>query len=302
MCAAETASQPAELSVRPRPGERDHRRWTAWHPDALPEGLPARALTTVQLGNHEYEGNWAASVGGLVLSALEGGCPVLYVQCGGLGSYYDGEDELKQTQSPLLRVFEDSDLYVRGPALFPPTGRVDRALGRTEDGRPVYSCHLPSVDGIRAALAVHERANGPALLLLSEAQLMRPYWELSTACTGLRIPAPDGLELTAEQIDQWRTDDLVELVSARAAPTVAVWGDTELGSSALTKLVDASRVHVTVLDTSPHATLQIRWRRSCDHGWDEAVPVLVAPAGETLIDQQSSGPRRARRKPRRRSR
>ena len=277
----------------------DVRRPILFGSDLFPGGLlPADALTTIQLGDLEYEGAWEAGVGDLVLATLALGEPVLYVRCGGLGGYYDGEDELQQAGAPKFALFDDRDRYVHGPKLFPPRQRGGLTRGWTEDGRPVYPCHSPSVDAIQAALDAYERAHGPTMLVLGDAQLLRPFWALATARVGLGVDAPGGLKLETAQIDRWRTSDVLRLVHGRAAATVVVWDQTEFPSSGLAALVDESRVHVTALDTSPHPTLQVRQRRSPALCWDAPACIRATPAGmssDRSASSQGSGRAQARR-------
>ncbi len=78
-----------------------------WAKTALPHELPGRALTVLQLGDRTYEGDWRHGVRDLADGVASTGSPVIYVQCGGLGDYFDGEDEWLAAATPLLQLVSE---------------------------------------------------------------------------------------------------------------------------------------------------------------------------------------------------
>lgn len=252
----------------------DEQPWNTanWLPaelvQCLPSGIPGAALTLVQLGDLQEEGDWCDIAPLLICAALEAEAPVAYVQCGGLGDFYDFDHELKQETNSLFFRFEDEDLLVSGPPLREAADREQRAF--TRDGRPVYACGIPSLNKIDQALRSHEQQHGPTLALLAEASLLRPYWLLSLA--HLQLPTPGALRLTEAEIDAWRTLDLLEFAAAREAPTVVGWDDTEREPSAIEALLDVSRVHIKVLS----GTAYVRSRPTQAAAWSDYRPAPLA--------------------------
>lgn len=252
------------------------RSWPVpWAKAALPHGLPGRALTVLQLGDRAHEGDWRRGVRDLVDGLVSTGSPVIYVQCGGLGNYFDGEDEWLAAASPLLQLVSDEDVVVQAPIL---EGPAPANASKSDPVRAgfAYHCHVPSVDYIEVRAEGFEASSGPSLLLLLQAELLRPYFEFDVAPL---VPTPDGLTLTPEEVNAWRTWDLIQLANRRESPTVAVWTMTDVESAGLAHLVDASHVHIKVLaepsTDRPDARILVRSRSDASKPWSKLTSVLV---------------------------
>ena len=130
-------NQPEDVRTEPRtvdePGD-----WRA----ALLQGLPRHALSLVQIGTTTHEGDWSPVAHAVVSAALAAERPVIYVQCGGLGDYYDVDDILHNIEDPRFMLFRDRDLVVRRPSLG--LNAASQPHASVVEGRPVYCCVLPS--------------------------------------------------------------------------------------------------------------------------------------------------------------
>lgn len=186
----------------------------------LVDRLPLGALTLVTLGAGQRPGHWPTLMGHLAVAPASHGKPVLYVMCGG-GDHAPGWVLAEAATSGLLSVSNDQDLTVAVPS-----GGVSVASGRlaAPSGLPhwdSYSCNIPTVHVAWAALRALEAQHGPALLILDEVDLARPYRQACNEYAAMQLP--NGLILSPDHADAWRAGDLADVAKARPfGATVAV--------------------------------------------------------------------------------
>ena len=284
-CSAET---PTRNPAGPERGTGDplaapRSRSDDW-PAALLKDLPGNAVSLVQVGTETEEGDWSPVADALVRSAIDAQQPVVYVQSGGLGDFYDVDDVLHAIKVPSFKLFRDRDLLVRGPSL----GLVAQSQLRSSvvDGRPVYACVLPSLDQIAYEVAQHERTHGPALVILAEATLLRPYFKFEMAAHGFG-PPPGGLLLSPPQIDAWRSEDLLRFCEDRSAPTVVGWDRDDPHDTGLAAVLDVAQVHVMVggQDDGHGVSMSLRTRQTLREAWSPTTELIsrhlfqAAPGG-----------------------
>ncbi len=205
--------------------------WT--HPlltQGLPVGLPLGALTVLDIGDDEHPGHWPTLVAPLVRTTIASGRPLAFVQVGGTDAVYaNGRGLAEELHTELFALVQDKDLIVYGPPSQSTLRSEDRRRRAvTPDGRPYYSCHIPTLHIARAALAAHEARFGPALVVLDDVGCARPYSQVA-AQPGEEEDGPAllGVPLQPAPTAGWLATDLLEFAESRpAAPTVAVWEDS----------------------------------------------------------------------------
>ena len=199
----------------------------------LPRGLPAGALTLMELGDAHNIGSWPDSVLRLLEELRELERPGLYVGCGATEPGAVPALARKLGSGP-VRAFDDEDRQVQGP-------RSRLTLQGTV--APAYNLNVPTLDRLLDELAALEAEHGPALLLLDDIASARPYWAAFEA--DLDYALPDNYSLAEREAHIWRAIDVDEMARRRTgAPTVAVWyvqpdgkGQQDLRDLALVRLV-----------------------------------------------------------------
>ncbi len=193
--------------------------------EAVPEGLPTGALSLLDLGDGERGGHWPTTVALLVEGTVQAGRPVLYVEAGGMQSYADGEWLQQRLRTPLLAVSADEDLVMYGPVTQTPPHGLEDALSWpvTVDGRPYYTCNVPTLHALAGLLRSHEERFGPALVILDDVGWARPY-HLFLHDPERVQPPPGGLELSPQALAGWLATDMLDFAEKRPdAPTVVIW-------------------------------------------------------------------------------
>lgn len=211
-------------------------------PDPM-EALPVHGLTTVQFGSAEtpaLEGDWATAVLPMAAELVKRGRPLFWVESGGIGGTVSGPYARAACgDSDLLFVHEDADVILtRPPAGF---DYRDADIEEMASGRyNVLGC-VPSLDNIAADLERHDATYGASAVIFDEAQMLRPYWNVTdtSGSAAYRMPV--------RVADQWRAADLLEFATPRAAPTIAAWDTWPGDPAALEAVISVSLLRVVVL-------------------------------------------------------
>lgn len=230
------------------------------------EALPTGGLTLIELGSADGQyGHWPTAVVPLALEVLKSGRPVFFVESGGLGDTGGGEDLAVACDSdPLLMVHKDEDVVVYAP----PSKRSPRSFTEqvTVDGRPYYSCYVPTLRNIERDLQSHDSEHGTSMVIFDDVEMIRPYFDVTDdgGFSPLRLPV--------QQAHGWRATDLLSFAETRPTPTLLV-SERPAQFNGRRALLDVSLAHAVVLRTADggtvevsfarRATLSERWPRPC---------------------------------------
>ncbi len=242
----------------------------------LPKGLPGGALTLVTLGDGESRGHWPTAVASLVEATTRARRPVLYVEVAGPQCRQEVALLQERADAPYLVVDHDEDLLVQVPlALSIPrmigNSLLSPALGVGGSGG--YHCGIPTLLTIEPTLRRHERKFGPALVVLNDVAVARPYSDLLLKVADLTA-VPGGLGSGPEVVSGWLAMDLLGFAEQREAPTVAVWLE-DGGPLSFEPLRDAALVHLQCTQPDEQQPVQLTCRTQAGpfRGWRAPVTV-----------------------------
>lgn len=218
--------------------------------NVVPE-LPCGAITLILLLGKSPESQHERTVQDLVGCMLDQGLPLTYVAVdyapGGLadkvgpGIVGMGDDN--------AQAIVDLDHTV---------------VARMGDGSSYpYQCGLPTLEAVDLRLA-QEGDGGGRLVILDGFERARPYRAAGDSLIPAHIP------LTAEDVDTWRSVDVLDFAQARPlAPTVVVWNGDGIQSNA-TKMSIGSIADVVVALNVRLNIMTVNTKKP-DGDWDYAV-------------------------------
>lgn len=228
--------------------------------------LPSNGLTTVQLGSAEPGGalgDWATAVLPVVAELIEREQPVFFVESGGLDGVITGPYVRAVCGgSSLLFVHDDDDdIIIRLPGW---EGGDTDLEGIASGKYNVHGC-VPTLSNIAADLRRHDAKHGTSVVLLDQAHMLRPYWNVTDA----EGSAP--YQMPTHVADQWRAADLLSFAAGRETPTVAIWEVEPHLLAALSSVINVSIVHVVVLRQAASRTVDVtvRHRAQVTDPWSE---------------------------------
>lgn len=173
--------------------------------------LPCGAVTAIVLTDDDPVRSHAATVGDLMATLLDGQRPFAHVSVG-------------DPKSGMAEVFADAVNEEQNDGQV--AAYVDRdykVMARLGDGGGcVYPCGIPSLDNVERFLAADDRGH-ERLVILDGFERARPYRAVGASLV------PDGLPLSVEDVDAWRSADLRAFAASRPdVPTVVVWHSADV--------------------------------------------------------------------------
>ena len=173
--------------------------------DVVPS-LPCGAVTLIVLSEENPLTSHAATVGDLMTTLVMTEKRFAYVVV--------GEPDSDMTEGLVATLNEEAS-EGRVIAYIDRDYKVMARLG--DGGGYIYPCGIPSLDNVDRFLAADQHG-ADRLVILDGFERARPY-----RADGLKV-IPEGVPMSADDIDAWRTADLRAFAQARPyAPTVVVW-------------------------------------------------------------------------------
>lgn len=127
-------------------------------------------------------------------------------------------------------------------------------------GQRGYECLVPTLHGTRTAASAHHAVHGPALLVLDEVEMARPYWQAFTDDPDYALP--HRIRLTEAASNRWRAADCADLAEQRPdAPTVVVLHHEAGAPDAQQAMLDVSLLAITVSATPVNAQVSVTANR-----------------------------------------